>query len=224
MKIFIVCSKKYKHLINYLNISALNLHNIVYYPSWYIDNGQENGDNLKKDISVIKDCDILFIIGGTLNLYNYIQIYEGYRNGKSIYSYGDNLKNNKLSNILGIDCVKIKDFYELPMSKFIELDRQIQLLYRIDENIKLSARNILCDLNKEPIVFVENDFIVFEWKSDPEKVDFCKYLIQFRILNNGYKLDIFYYDETVYSKENNNLELNIYRINKYLEDFETLSR
>ena len=196
----------------------------VIYPSWYDDGCDENEHYFRLDIEKIKNCDLVLLVGGYLNLYTYCEVYEAYRSSKPIYTLTDIDVYKSLNNILGIKYIKINTLDNLSFSKYSDSDVKIVDLKNIDESIKEQARKLLCDFDKEPIVLVENDSIIFEWNSDPEKVDYCKYLIRFVVSKDIYELKVMYYDEEVCNYRGSNVDSYILRVNKYINDFEKLSR
>ena len=67
--------------------------------------------------------------------------------------------------------------------------------------------------------------IIFEWLSDPERVDYCKYFVQLVLcLNEGYNLKVMYYNEVVYDKIITDIDYCISKLNRYVHDFESLMR
>lgn len=223
VKLFIVCSKRNKADIeNYLYLQ--HKYDLLL-PTWFGD-GEESSDNFKEDIEKVKKSDIVLVIDPVLNLYTYSQIYESYRQEKPIYVLKETNIFKTLLEVIGIKYKYIKDINLLPISKHIKIDEKVYNLFTEDE-LKDNARNILNDIEKEPLMaYISRDTdIIFEWQSDPEKVDYCKYFVQFILyLNGGCNLKVMYYNEVVCDKFSRDIESEIYKLNRYLHDFDSLMR
>ena len=86
---------------------------------------------------------------------------------------------------------------------------------------------MLNDFEKEPtMVYTSRDNdIIFEWLSDPEKVDYCKYFVQLILyLDGSCNLKVMYYNEVVRDKKSMDIDYTVGKLNRYVHDFESLMR
>lgn len=224
VKLFIVCSKKNKGGIeNYLHLQ--DKYDLVL-PSWYA-NGEEVADNFSKDIDNLKSCDFILVVDSTLSLYTYCQIYEAYRQNKPIYIMQETSAFKMLLTTIGVEYIVLTDLNNIPYSRYIKIDNSIQNLKGVLNSQKEFARILLNDFEKEPtIVYISRDNeIIFEWLSDPEKVDYCKYFVQLILyLDGSCNLKVMYYNEVVRDKKSNDIEYTVGKLNRYVHDFESLMR
>jgi hypothetical protein len=224
VKLFIVCSKKNKGVIeNYLHLQ--DKYDLVL-PSWYVK-GDEVADNFSKDIDNLKSCDFILVVDSTLSLYTYCQIYEGYRQNKPIYIMQETSAFKMLLTTIGIEYSILNDLNNLSYSKYIKIDNSIQNLKGVLNSQKEFARILLNDFEQEPtMTYISRDNeIIFEWLSDPEKVDYCKYFVQLILyLDGSCNLKVMYYNEVVRDKKSNDIEYTVGKLNRYVHDFESLMR
>ena len=225
LKLFIVCAKRSDFLVKNLNNELGDYYEVIEPASF--ETGEENSENFKIDIENVRASDIILVLGGYLSLFHYAEIYEAYRSKKPIYTLSDIMPYKVLSSILGIEYRVVHNLKELSLSRFVDLDKRVQES-SVDNDCKLVAREILNKINVEPLLIVENNEIIFDWESDPEKVDYCKYSIRLRVLKVDdklkYGLKVMYYDEVVCDYIGIELDSYILRVNKYIEDFGKLSR
>ena len=224
VKLFVVCSKKNKDNIDkYLSLQ--DKFELIL-PNWYKD-AEEKPENFKKDVESLQDCDAILIVDTELNLYTYSEIYEAYRNNKAIYTVKETSVFKTLTSVLGIEYTIVSDLTTLPFSKYIKMDKNVQNLHGASFELKNRARFLLNDFEFAPTVtyLSRDNEIIFEWLSDPEKVDYCKYFVQLILyLDGSYKLKVLYYNEEVCDKKSTCLTDMIYKVNRYVHDFESLMR
>jgi hypothetical protein len=195
-------------------------------PSWYVK-GDEVADNFSKDIDNLKSCDFILVVDSTLSLYTYCQIYEGYRQNKPIYIMQETSAFKMLLTTIGIEYSILDDLNNLSYSKYIKIDNSIQNLKGVLNSQKEFARILLNDFEQEPtMTYISRDNeIIFEWLSDPEKVDYCKYFVQLILyLDGSCNLKVMYYNEVVRDKKSNDIEYTVGKLNRYVHDFESLMR
>lgn len=224
VKLFIVCSKKSKKEIeNYLYLQ--DKYELVL-PSWY-KKGEEIADNFSKDTDNLKSCDFILVVDSTLSLYTYCQIYEGYRQNKPIYIMQETSAFKMLLTTIGIEYTVLTDLNDMPYSRYIKIDNSIQNLKGTSATQKEYARILLNDFEIEPtMVYTSRDNdIIFEWLSDPEKVDYCKYFVQLILyLDGSCNLKVMYYNEVVRDKKSMDIDCTVGKLNRYVHDFEGLMR
>ena len=224
VKLFIVCSKKNSaNIEKYLGLER-NFEFVL--PKWYNDS-DEVSENFKKDVESLQSCDAVLIVDTDLNLYTYSELYEAYRINKPIYTVKETPFFKTLINVLGIEYELASDLTTLPFSKYVKTDKNVQNLKGTTRELMNHARFLLNDFEKEPtVVYLSRDNdIIFEWLSDPEKVDYCKYFVQLILYLDGtYKLKVMYYNEDVCDKKSTCLTDMIYKVNRYVHDFESLMR
>ena len=91
----------------------------------------------------------------------------------------------------------------------------------------LLTKSYVVDFEKEPtMVYTSRDNdIIFEWLSDPEKVDYCKYFVQLILyLDGSANLKVMYYNEVVRDKKSMDIDYTVGKLNRYVHDFESLMR
>ena len=223
LKLFTVCTQKNKHFIE----EHFNLQDNydMYIPNWYVSSA-ETSLTFKQDVEDIHKCDIILVLDNEYNIYTFSLIYEAYRSNKPIYllSEMNNIFYNSLISMLGINYYLISDISLLPLSLYTKSEHKIINSKLNSDEEKKNARQILCGFIKEPtsIVSKKDGGFIFEWYSDPEKVNIYKYFIKLQVDLNCNFLYMEYYDELVYNKGSNEIDTLIFKINKFIQDLESL--